>query len=67
MQKIKVLHILDELRYSGAEVMLKNSASLFVDKDVELYALGTGKILGVYSNKLKDAGLKFVIFLFEKQ
>ena len=52
MQMIKVLHILDEIKYSGAEVMLKNSAHLFINKNFELYALSTGKEIGVYSDKL---------------
>ncbi len=67
MQKIKLLHILDELKYSGAEVMLKNSAHLFINKNIELHALSTGKVIGVYSDKLERVGFKITIFRFEKQ
>ncbi len=66
MQRMKILHILDEIRYSGAEVMLKNSAHLFKDNNIELFALSTGKDIGVYSDKLIEAGFKIYHIPFRK-
>ena len=56
MHIIRVLHILDELNYSGAEVMLRNSAHLFISRGIQLHALSTGQVIGIYSDKLKEAG-----------
>ena len=63
---MKVLHILDELNYSGAEVMLKNSAHLFIGQNIEQHALSTGKVVGVYSDKLVKSGFKIHHIPFQK-
>ena len=63
---MKILHILDEIKYSGAEVMLKNSAYLFINKNFELHALSTGNNVGIYSSKLKTAGFKIHHIPFRK-
>ena len=66
MQKVKILHILDELKYSGAEVMLKNSAHLFINQNIELHVLSTGSSVGEYSNKLAEVGFKIHYISFSK-
>ena len=63
---MKVLHILDEILYSGAEVMLKNSAHLFIKKNIELHALSTGRNIGVYSSKFVEVDFKIHHIPFRK-
>lgn len=66
IKDIKLLHILDEIRHSGAEVMLKNSAHEFMSKNIELSVLGTGGTIGVYADKLRSAGFKIYHAPFRK-
>ena len=53
---LRVLHVLGELRPSGAEVMLSLAAPLWIKKGVELYVLALGKNLGPYAAQLRNAG-----------
>lgn len=53
---LSVLHVLGELRPSGAEVMLKLAAPLWIKKGVELHVLALGKNLGPYATQLRQAG-----------
>ena len=53
---LKVLHVLGELRPSGAEVMLKLAAPLWIKKGVELHVLALGINLGPYAAQLREAG-----------
>jgi len=52
----KVLHILNELRSSGAEVMIKNAAPYWQKKRVRLHVLSTGSTKGNYAETLAVAG-----------
>jgi glycosyltransferase involved in cell wall biosynthesis len=56
MQKTKILHILHEIDFSGAEIMLHHSAKYFIDKDFELYALNTEVKLGSFAKILERSG-----------
>ncbi|WP_243348781.1 glycosyltransferase family 4 protein [Parabacteroides sp. FAFU027] len=56
MNKLKVIHIFHELKFSGAEIMYVDAAKLFQEKNVELTALATGPNLGEYAPYFKDAG-----------
>ncbi len=53
---MKVLHILNELRYSGAEVMLEISNKYFLSENIDNHILSTGSELGDYSINLKESG-----------
>lgn len=53
---LSVLHVLGELRPSGAEVMLKLAAPLWIKKGVELHVLALGENLGPYATQLRQAG-----------
>ena len=53
---MKTLHILNSIEFSGAEIMLKNAAPIFVNKGLELYALSTGANRGSYADMLRDSG-----------
>lgn len=55
---MKVLHLFNEIKYSGAEIMYANAASTFQDLGEELYAFSTGKHEGEFvevfvKNKIK--------------
>lgn len=63
---VKVLHILNELRWSGAEVMLCSAASLWLGRGYELDILSTGETVGVYANSLAAAGYRVHHIPFRK-
>lgn len=54
-KKIKVLHLLNELRFSGAETML-TSASGFLMEYGEHYIISTGENVGEYAHQLEEKG-----------
>ncbi|MBA4376700.1 MAG: hypothetical protein C0401_11085 [Anaerolinea sp.] len=53
---MKVLHILNEIKFSGAESMLKDAAPLFREGAIESHVLSTGDVEGEYANVLRAAG-----------
>lgn len=53
---ITVLHILNELRPSGAEVMLKLAAPYWQEQGIVLHVLSTGKVTGIFADELAQAG-----------
>lgn len=55
-KKISVLHILNELRYSGAEVMLKSAFAYFAGADIKSTILSTGERQGDYASILEQIG-----------
>lgn len=56
---MRVLHVLNELKPSGAETMLLSAAKEFSDAGLETHVLAIGLQPGIFSNQLADAG--FVI------
>jgi glycosyltransferase involved in cell wall biosynthesis len=46
---MKVLHIFNEIKYSGAELMYSNAASIFQEHGIEMHAISTGKNLGSFA------------------
>ncbi len=54
--QIKVLHIFNSLRFSGAEIMYTSAASLFQQKGCKLYALATTQELGDFAPMFQKAG-----------
>ena len=53
---MKILHILNSIEFSGAEIMLKNAAPIFFKNRFELHALSTGANRGSYANVLRASG-----------
>jgi glycosyltransferase involved in cell wall biosynthesis len=53
---MKVLHILDELKPSGAETMLETAAPYWKEEGLDLDILATGKRIGGYKPELEAAG-----------
>lgn len=53
---MKVLHILYELKYSGAEIMYVDAAPAFQDRGFELTVMGTAPNLGEYAPHFRNAG-----------
>lgn len=53
---MKVIHILNELKYSGAEIMYVDAASLFQDKGCQLAVVSTAKNVGEFAPKFQEAG-----------
>jgi glycosyltransferase involved in cell wall biosynthesis len=53
---MKVLHILDELKPSGAETMLETAAPYWKEEGLDLDILATGKRIGDYKSELETVG-----------
>lgn len=56
MNSLKVLHILNSIEFSGAEIMLKDAAPVFINKGLELHGLSTGDEQGDYADILGNSG-----------
>jgi len=55
---LRVLHVLSELRPSGAETMLVAAAPLFQSQGVVAEVLATGAVPGPYAKRFEDAGYR---------
>jgi glycosyltransferase involved in cell wall biosynthesis len=53
---MRILHVMRELRPSGAEVMLRLAAPVWINGGCELHVLSTTTELGSYAEELKAAG-----------
>jgi glycosyltransferase involved in cell wall biosynthesis len=58
--KIKVLHIFNELNYSGAEIMINSASEIFSLNSIETVILSTGDDVGPFKCKLLES--EFQIF-----
>lgn len=56
MEILKVLHVMNELKPSGAESMLRLAGPRFAAAGCESHILSTGKIEGAYATALRNAG-----------
>lgn len=63
---MKLLHILNEINFSGAEIMLNVAAPIFLKKGIELYILSTGQNIGNYAFILENSGYKIYHIPFKK-
>jgi glycosyltransferase involved in cell wall biosynthesis len=63
---MKILHVLNELKYSGAEVMYVSAAEEFKKLGYELYVVNTASKLGEYSSHFKEAGYEILHWPFKK-
>jgi glycosyltransferase involved in cell wall biosynthesis len=57
-ENMKVIHILNELKFSGAEIMYVDAAPVFQQLGCELIVLATAPDLGEYAPYFKRAGYK---------
>lgn len=57
---MKVIHIFNEFKFSGAEIMYVDAASIFQEKDCELTAVSTSPNLGVFAPNLAKAGFRLM-------
>ncbi len=55
---MKILHILHELKFSGAEIMYVDAAPVFQELGCELSVVATAENLGEYAPYFKEAGYK---------
>ena len=55
---MKVLHVLNELKFSGMEMMLMNSASEWKKNDVKIDIMSTGEKVGQASRDLESSGFQ---------
>jgi glycosyltransferase involved in cell wall biosynthesis len=53
---LKVLHVLNAIEFSGAEVMLRIAAPRFIASGITLHVLSTGEDVGAYARELANAG-----------
>ena len=63
---MRVLHILDEFKPSGAETMLKTAAPYWKEEGLELGILATGKQIGDFKPDLEAAGYGIHHIPFER-
>ena len=63
---MKVLHILDELSHSGAEVLLQLAYKRFERNGIDSHILSTGNHVGAYAAFLAIPDTKFIMYLFGK-
>ena len=57
---MKVIHILKELKFSGAEIMYVDAAPVFQNKGCELTVIGSAPVLGEYAPYFERAGYKVI-------
>lgn len=57
---MKVLHVMLELKYSGAEIMYVDAAPVFKNAGWELYVMSTSKEVGEYAPFFKVAGYEVI-------
>lgn len=57
---MRVLHLFNEINFSGAELMYRDAADYFREKEVEMYALGTAKNFGNFIENFSEKGINTV-------
>ena len=60
---MKILHVLYELKFSGAEIMYVDAADEFRSLGCELYVINSAERLGKYADMLKMQVTKYIIYL----
>ena len=56
LRPVRVLHVLNELRASGAEVMLRSAAAEWTKYGVEAHVLAVAPTVGAFADELRLAG-----------
>ncbi|MDC8001195.1 glycosyltransferase family 4 protein [Aequorivita todarodis] len=57
---MRVLHLFNEINFSGAELMYRDAADYFREKGVEMYAMGTAKNFGNFVDNFREKGINTV-------
>jgi len=57
---MRVLHIFNEIKFSGAEIMYVNAAPLFQEGHVDMIAFATGELPGSYCSYFERANIKVI-------
>jgi len=57
---MRVLHVFNEIKYSGAEIMYANAAPLFQKKGINMVALSTGVNVGDFSLQFDKANIQIM-------
>jgi hypothetical protein len=65
--QMKILHILSELQFSGAELMLYTASDKFKQAGLDITVLSTGKEEGVYAQYFRKVGWKVIHIPFRKR
>ncbi|MEP6750121.1 MAG: glycosyltransferase family 4 protein [Bacteroidota bacterium] len=55
-----VLHIFNEINFSGAEIMYANAAPMFQAKGIQMTAVNTGDKLGNFASEFDKADIKII-------
>lgn len=55
---MRVLHVLNELRPSGAETMLRAASAIWMQQGISAEILSTGEVPGPYADALRQAGYR---------
>jgi glycosyltransferase involved in cell wall biosynthesis len=64
---MKVLHILNNLNFSGAEVMLYSAEKIFRNAGIKTSILSTGKVdTGPFAEKMKEIGVEIIHVPYRK-
>jgi glycosyltransferase involved in cell wall biosynthesis len=58
--KRRIIHILHELKFSGAEIMYVDAAPFFQERGCDLLVVATGRKLGEFATHFENAG--YIIF-----
>ena len=64
---MKVLHLFNEIKFSGAEIMYANAASYFKEQGVDMLAFNTGAELGDFVPEFEQNGIKVFHFPLTKR
>ena len=65
--RLSVLHLLNELQYSGAEVMLRDASDFFGRHGIQTTILATGEEIGPYAEVLRRCNYAVAHIPFEKR
>ncbi len=63
---MKILHVLNELKFSGAEIMYVDAARIFKELGADLYVLNTSEKLGEYASNFEKAGYKVLHYFIKR-
>lgn len=63
---MKILHILYELKFSGAEIMYVDAAPFFQERRCELTVMATAADVGEYTSQFRQAGFEVVHYPYPR-
>lgn len=57
---MRVLHVFNEIKYSGAEIMYANAAPYFQQEGIQMFALATGRVIGDFELEFVKNNIKII-------